>query len=84
MNPRHPPTECCAYAQAAADYEKINADHTNLGGFDRHIRLRRERASQFARDSLCWRKTDSNPSVPPQKTAFFRDRPQSGDDKPAR
>ena len=22
MNPRHPPTECCAYAQAAADYEK--------------------------------------------------------------
>ena len=24
------------------------------------------------------------PSVPPQKTAFFRDRPESGDDKPAR
>jgi len=52
MNPRHPPTECCAYAQAAADYKRINADHTSLGGFDRHIRPRRERASQFARDSL--------------------------------
>jgi hypothetical protein len=52
MNPRHPPTECCAYAQAAADHKRINADHTSLGSFERHIRLRRERASQSARDSL--------------------------------
>jgi hypothetical protein len=41
------------------------------------------RMSRISLDSLV-EEDGFEPSVPPQKTAFFRDRPESGDDKPAR